>query len=291
MQELHILAPKEQRKLLLTPFHRWTFADLSDWCCFYRVNGNYLLRFPELADFTIDSHTLDVHCTPTPNVSSATITQLYLNQILPVVQSKSGELVFHASAIVADGLAIAFVGITGRGKSTLTASFSNNGFQFLADDGLLIKRLEADYHALPSHASLRLWEDSQAAVLGTTAKPEDPLEYTSKLRFPASHEMPHYNKSCRIRRIYFLGDLETSKIEFRKLSPQEAMVELIKHSFLLDIDDRKTMATHFDAVSKLSTLDVFYRLDYPRNYDELANVRSQILVHAMLDSNRSASTA
>ena len=289
--KLKMSDPKVQQELLSAPFHRWSSEDGSDWCFFYRFDSEYLLRFPDLADFSINSPTLDIMCSPVPGVSGAVLTQLYFNQILPLVQSHSGELVFHASAIVIDELAIAFVGVSGRGKSTLAASFSSNDYKFLTDDGLLVKRVGGVYQVNPSHPSIRLWEDSQAAILGTDAQSEAPLDYTSKLRFPASDKILHYDKPCPLHRVYFLGDSETSEITFTKLSPQEAMVELIKHSFILDVVDRKIMAKHFDAISKISSLDNFYRLDYPRNYDELANVRRIILEHAGLSNKKLASNA
>ena len=94
--KLRMSDPKVQQELLSAPFHRWSSEDGSDWCFFYRFDSEYLLRFPDLADFSINSPTLDIMCSPVPGVSGAVLTQLYFNQILPLVQSHSGELVFHA---------------------------------------------------------------------------------------------------------------------------------------------------------------------------------------------------
>lgn len=272
--------------MLLEPYHTWTVANEPDWCRFYRVDNDYLLRFPDLADFKIDFESSTVGCWPAPNVLGATINQLYLNQVVPLVQSRKSKLVFHGGAVVVEDSAIAFVGASGRGKSTLTASFSVNGYPFLTDDGLLIKQNEGQYFVAPSHASVRLWDDSQMAVLGAEAKSEDPLDYTPKLRFPANNNMVHHQNLCKLHKIYFLGDpdsrsqLVNKEIKFTKLSPQRALVELIKHSFLLDIADKKMLTAHFHELSKLSTSAIFFQLDYPRDYAELSNVRAAILQHA-----------
>jgi hypothetical protein len=69
------------------------------WTEFHRANGGYLLRFPELGDFQVSADGLTVTCFPAPRVSDATSEHLYLNQVLPLVLSKLGKLVFHASAV------------------------------------------------------------------------------------------------------------------------------------------------------------------------------------------------
>lgn len=284
VDELLIEATREQPELAPAPFHKWSDANDTDWCRFYRVDNDYLLRFPDLADFKIDSESSAVRCWPAPNAAMATINQIYLNQVVPLVQSRKAKLVFHGGAIVANDLAIAFVGVSGRGKSTLTASFANNGFPFLTDDGLLVKHISDNYFVAPSHASIRLWDDSHMAVLGPKAESEAPLDHTPKLRFPANRTMAHHQNLCKLHRIYFLGDPdangECSEIKITRLSAQRALVELIKNSFLLDIEDKKMLTFHFDELSKLSTRGIFYQLDYPRDYAELATVRQSIINHA-----------
>ncbi len=284
VDELYIDATREQAAFSFEPFHKWADANATDWCRFYRVDNDYLLRFPDLADFKIDSESSAVRCWPAPNVAIATIKQIYLNQVVPLVQSRRAKLVFHGSAVVIDEQAIAFVGVSGRGKSTLAASFSSNGHPFLTDDGLLIKLIGTNYFVAPSHPSIRLWDDSQMAVLGAEAASEDPLDYTPKLRFPAGNKMAHHQNLCKLHRIYFLGDPDSdcTDIKFTKLSHQRALVELIKNSFLLDIEDKKMLTSHFDELSKMSSLGIFYQLDYPRNYAELATVRQLVLNHAGL---------
>ena len=105
-----------QRPFGPTPFHTWAFPDGTLWTEFYRVGGGYLLRFPELADFEVAAEGREVTCFPVPEVSEATSQHLYLNQVLPLVLSKLGKLVFHASAVEVAGGAIAFAGRVGSGQ-------------------------------------------------------------------------------------------------------------------------------------------------------------------------------
>lgn len=263
-----------------SPFHRWTFPDGTLWTEFYRAGGGYLLRFPDLADFEISADGFGVACFPVPGVVEATVQHLYLNQVLPLVLSKQGKLVFHASAVEAGQGAIAFVGESGRGKSTLAASFAVSGHRFLTDDGLVLEPIGTGYEVLPSHPSIRLWDDSESALIPPTAGRAPPVSYTSKARFLAGAELIFCAESRPLRRVFFLGDGSAPAIELSALTPAQALVEWVKHSFLLDIEERPRLASHFDQVAALAHQPIHYRLDYPRRFYDLALVRRAIVEHA-----------
>ena len=170
------------------PFHVWSFPDGTVWTYFYRNGSDYLLRFPDLADFEVSADGHSVRCWPVPGISEYTVDHLYLNQVLPLVLSRQGKFVFHASAIEAGSGALVFMGESGRGKSTLAASFATHGFRFLTDDGLLVEEANGGYRVLPSHPSIRLWEDSEDALVAEEVPIAPPVQYTSKARFLASRE-------------------------------------------------------------------------------------------------------
>jgi hypothetical protein len=266
--------------LAIPPFHAWVFPDGTLWTEFHRADGGYLLRFPQLADFQVSADADTVTCVPVPEVPEGTARHLYLNQVLPLVLSKLGQLVFHASAVEIGSGAVAFVGESGRGKSTLAASFAVSGCRFLTDDGLVVEPSAESFEALPSHPSIRLWDDSEAALIPPAARRAPPVHYTSKARFLADDELAFCAVPRPLRRVYFLGDGSAERLEMRRLSAAETLVEWVKHSFLLDIEEQPRLASHFDQVAALANRPIHYRLDYPRRFEELAAVRQAILAHA-----------
>ncbi|HRZ06745.1 MAG TPA: hypothetical protein P5102_11455 [Candidatus Competibacteraceae bacterium] len=280
MVELHLQSARLQPPVNHPPFHTWTFRDGTLWTEFHRTNGGYLLRFPNLADFQVSADGLHVTGFPAPEVSKATSQHLYLNQVLPLVLSKLGKLVFHASAVEIGGGAVAFVAESGRGKSTLAASFAVNGFRFLTDDGLVVEPGVDGFAALPSHPSIRLWEDSEDALVPPTARRAPPVQYTAKARFLADEDLAFCDQPRPLQRVYFLGDGRTATLELHRLTPAEAVIEWVKHSFLLDIEEKPRLASHFDQVAKLANQPIHYRLDYPRRFEDLAHVREAIVEHA-----------
>jgi hypothetical protein len=271
---------RRQVPLNALPFHEWAFPDGILWTQFFRTDAGYLLRFPDLADFQVSPDGLAVTCSPAPDVAETTAHHLYLNQVLPLMLSKQGKLVFHASAVeIADG-AVAFVAESGRGKSTLAASFAISGFRFLTDDGLVLEVSGPGYQALPSHPSIRLWEDSEEALIPPGAETAPALEFTSKSRFLAGADIAFCDQPRPLRRVYFLGDGRASGISFQRMSAAEALLEWVRHSFLLDIEEQPLLASHFDEVARLANQPIYYRLDYPRRFEDLVRVRQAIAEHA-----------
>ena len=259
--------------------------DGTPWTRFYRDGADYLLRFVDLADFCVSSDGRAVRCWPVPDVSDESARFLFLNQVMPLALSRQGTLVFHASAVEIDGQAVAFMGESGRGKSTLAASFATNGFRFLTDDGLVVESSEGQWQIAPSQPSIRLWEDSQEALLGEDALTAPPVQYTSKSRFLAGNEIVFCDQPRVLHRVYFLGEGSDQGPIFERLKPGEALIELLRHSFLLDIEERQVLAAHFDELASLVSRPIYYRLDYPRYFEGLATVRQAIIEHARATSD------
>jgi hypothetical protein len=240
-----------------------------------------LLRFPGLADFEVSAGGQSVQGWPVPDVTSPTIEHLYLNQIMPLALSRQGKLVLHGSAVDIAGQGVAFIGESGRGKSTLAASFATEGTHFLTDDGLLMEWVDGRCMILPSHPSIRLWEDSQAALVPDSAALAPAVSFTSKSRFLAGPVIAFCTEARPLRRVFFLGEGDVHVPTIEPLRPAEALIELVKHSFLLDIEARDMLARHFDDLSRLAELPLYFRLDYPRSYEALPAVREAIALHTL----------
>jgi len=275
---MEVRAEQAQQIISDAKYHEWTLTDGRLWTQFHRSDDGFVLRFPDFADYKLDAAANTVRCFPVPGVSSQTIWHLYHNQVLPLALSHQGNMVFHASAVEVGQGAIAFLGVSGKGKSTLAASFASNGFPFLTDDGLLVKHSGAtSWLAMPSQPSIRLWADSQHALVRADAPAAPPLEFTAKGRFLSNEALVHSDQPRALKCIYFLGDGSATNPTFERLSPSDALIELVKHSFLLDIDERQMLATHFDELSALVAEVPCVRLDYTRSFNTLDQVRAYVL--------------
>ena len=272
--DFKVRMPRLQEPLCLEPFFEW-----APWSSFYRVDEGFLLRFHNLADYQVSADGLSVTCFPAPNVSDSTTEHLYLNQVHPLALSKLGQRVFHGSAVEVMGGAVAFLGKSGRGKSTLAGSFATSGYRFLADDGFVLEPVDGAYTVVPGHPSIRLYDDSQQILVDKSAETAPPLDFTSKLRFLAGTELMHCSQPLTLMRAYFLGDGSSQKITFRRLSGTESVLQWIRQSFLLDIEDQPMLGPHFDWVAELANQLPCYYLDYPRRFEDLSRVREAIVEH------------
>lgn len=278
-ETFQLLPPRDQAKIDAEPYADWTLPNGRRWTEFFRLDGAYLLRFPDLADFAVAMDTLEVSCHPAPGVMRGTVEHLYLNQVLPLVLSARGRQVYHASAVAIEGAAVAFLGESGRGKSTLAAAFAVAGTPFLTDDGLVLEHEAGSFHALPSHPSIRLWADSERALVPAGAERAPEVEYTSKARFLAGAALNFCEQPVPLQRAFFLGDGSAQRLRIEPMRPQAAMLELVQNSFILDYQAHARLGSHFEAAASLANQPIHFRLDYPRRFEDLDAVREAIVRH------------
>lgn len=271
-------APKLQGRAKSPPDRVWSFPDGKVWAQFYRIGEGYLIRFPGLADFELSGEPIQVSCHPAPGTSDATAQHLYLNQIVPLVRSQQGEMVYHASAVEVGDAAVVFLGNSGRGKSTLAASFCAASHRFLTDDGLILKRnAQGGFDVLPSHPSLRLYGDSERATVGAGVARALPVQYTNKSRLLAGAELMFCDQPRPLLCAFFLGEGVADDISIAPIVGVEAHMAWVRHSFLLDVEHRPRLAAHFDDVADLAAQPINVSLDFPRRFEDLPAVRQRIL--------------
>jgi hypothetical protein len=268
----------EQRPVDEPDFSRWRSVEGEVVASFHRLPQGYLLRFIGRADFVADIEGQTVTCRPVPGNSARAIEDLYLNQVVPLLAGHAGELVIHASGNVVGAAAVAFVGRTGRGKSTLAASMARSGSPFLSDDGLVLRRTGGEYWAHPNRASFRLWADSVQEILPDEGA--DGVAEETKTRVAASEALPFRDSAAPLRALYVLGPGDAADVSIARMTVRDAHAELVNHSFFLDADDRARMARHFEAIAQLAELVPAFALDYPREYEGLPGVVRALRRHA-----------
>lgn len=245
-----------------------------------RKTDGYLLRFPNLADFIISEDGLCIDIWPEPGVNEDTYRHLLLDQVLPRLLSYQGRLVLHASAVDMHGQAIAFVGESGHGKSTLAASLHMAGFPLLTDDGLVLTKGEDGVLALPTYTSLRLWPDAVAGLFAETPALAPMAHYSSKQRVLMADAERAANQLLPLAALYVLApetEANDSAITLTRLSARDACMAIISNSFQLDPTDKGRAAALFNAASDIAHCLPVFSLNYPRDFTRLPEVHAAIL--------------
>jgi len=250
-----------------------------------RGRSGYLVKFPGLAVYLISPDGRHVSCSPRGNARPQTVAHLFLTHVLPMALSVRGRLVLHASAVATAHGAIAFLGAAGQGKSTLGASFVRRAFPLIADDGLLIDDDGRSLVVVPSYPEIRLWPDVLSVLDHRRMRLDDVEHRAGKKRLRVDGQSwPFSREPVPVRRIYVIDRTEPSvgagPISIIPARPRDAFIELVKHTYRLDLDDRARLRQEFASIGRIAArAGLVYRLSFPRDLSRLPEVQAAILEH------------
>ncbi len=91
---------------------------------------------------------------------AGTLELLLAGSVYAAIAAINGFLPVHASAVEIGGVAIAFTGAAGAGKSTTVAGLRQRGLPIVADDTVVLDMSGPRPLVLPGHKRLKLWPDS-----------------------------------------------------------------------------------------------------------------------------------
>lgn len=260
--------------------HRYASESREEpWLSIGRSSFEYLLRFPGLADFCLSMSGKTVSCHPAGGVAQETLRHLFLDQVVPMVLQHQHRLVLHAGAVVLPRGAVAFLGASGFGKSTLTASFASRGFPLLTDDCLVLEDWDGSICGVPSYPCLRLWPQNHQKLLTHRTNEDGPVYKFKKRVVLTNGVLPFCTSIVPLRKVYLLSDPMTAgqAISIKPVSASEVFLELVRNSFHLDSLDRQRVVEEVETLSRLSVLPLFSRLDYPRELNQLEELQTRIL--------------
>lgn len=152
---------------------------------------------------------------------------------LPFCSALQGFLIIHASAVQLNDAALAFVGASGAGKSTIATSLLPDGFQFVADDLLPISVAGGGIY-----------------IFGAASD-----QY-------AQQQLP-------LRALHFIErDPALDQPQFTRLGQQEALLALLRHGFG-ELPDTAVWRTQFIVYGRVAREVPAWSLQLPDNRAKL----------------------
>ena len=100
--------------------------------------------------------------------------------LMATLLRQRGLFVLHGSAVAKDGAAVAFLGGSGWGKSTLAAAFAERDYHFLTDDMLVLDMSGERPLVLPGHRFIRLHTDAASRFVEEIDALPTVSSYTTK---------------------------------------------------------------------------------------------------------------
>ena len=266
------------------PYHKWALPDGEPWLDLAKSGDRFFLRFFKYADFILDPEKGSVTCHPTTTATIETVRHLFLNQVMPLLLSKLGKLVLHAGAVSTPLGAAAFVGEAGAGKSTLSAGLGGL-CPVLTDDCLMIEWNDDQVLARGNYPSIRLWPDVLSHFVDVDGKSSKVAQYTAKRMISGQNGRVRYeDRPIPLRRLYILerwgadqSNHHVQPIAITKFRPAEAVIGLLKYTFLLDVDDREQLAQHLQLFKKMVNAGLVRGLSYPSDISLIPAIHEAIL--------------
>jgi hypothetical protein len=264
----------------------------SDWYRYAHADdGSTYVSWRGVGDFLVSGSGDRILWAPDGAAPRESLEVYLLGHALSFALVKAGFEPLHGTAIESGGSAIALLGDSGFGKSTLAASFIVSGCRLLTDDMLVLRSAGASVEAFPGPPRVKLLPDSATHSLGPAARgvPMNPV--TEKEVFPldAASLCSH---PVHLRTIYILApptdvaDQRLPRIE--PMPPGEAFLALVRNTFNRYIDDPARLQRQFLQTSRVLEAVTVRKLSYPRRLAHLADVRAAIMADGGWMARRTA---
>lgn len=243
-------------------------------------NGAVYLRWPHLFEFIVSRDGREIVARQLKDGALESFQAHLLGQVLSFALIKQGFDPFHATAATVGGRAVAFLGDSGYGKSTLAAAFLRTGHTLLTDDVLVLTATPSGFLAHPGPARIKLFPEVAAWVRQdrTTVTPLTPA--TTKLLIPLER-----GQWCRtpvpLAAMYVLSSSRTAgrrnRVAIRRLTGRRACVALLRNAFNVGVTDRVRLAHQIDLVTTIPRWVPIKLVAFPRTLDSLSAASHAIL--------------
>lgn len=260
--------------------------DHNDWIHVHHLSDGWTyLRYDELFEFLVaplGDFILYQFFRP---VSLESFQTYALGRVFSFALVKMGYEPLHAATIVVNGKAVAFLGASTFGKSSLAACFIAAGYPLLTDDTLRLEERDGGYVAFPGPPRLRLMPKIGRLYLsgnddGVVMNPREENAKTPKLVFRLSPSQS-FSSIAPFGAIYSVTPprkvYRKQRIAIASLSPLQALMNVLSftHNDQLAYGDR--LSRQFDSARRLIESVPIRSLAYPRILASLNEVKDAVL--------------
>ncbi len=258
--------------------------DYSDWIHIHETAGGWsYVRYDGNFEFLISPSGDRIFYRLLAEVPLESFQAYALGRIFSFALVKKGYEPLHAATVVVNRRAVAFLGASTFGKSTLAACFVAAGYPLLTDDVLRLEERGAHYIAFPGPPRLKLFRRIARLYLGDVS-PGIPINnkclLAPKCVFPLSAA-----RTCAVPvplgAIYVVTAPRKvhrkQRIAIGSLPPVEALVKVLTFTHNHELTGRDRLARQFDAAWRLTGKAPVRSLSHPRMLSSLPEVKAAIL--------------
>lgn len=191
----------------------------------------------------------------------------------------------HASGIVIDGKALALVGVSGVGKSTLAAAFAAEGHTILTDDVMPLEFKGDVLHAVAGYPHIRLYPNSFKNLKGVPNELPELMSNWDKCYLDlatTSYQFQHGSVPLKV--IYILDwstDNTSGNIKISPVDPSAAVPLLAANTYRNELLNSEMKGNEFHFLSRLASLIPIRKI---QPVDDIASIPR--LLEAILGDNQ-----
>jgi hypothetical protein len=244
--------------------------------------AGYTLRIHSLCDFELDRELrgIQVHLAPDADTELAS---LFMGSVLAVALALKGCCVLHGSAVEVGGRALAFVGASGMGKTTVAAMFCVAGARLVTDDVLRVECRQERAWCFSGSSELRL----RPAAAELAEKLESSVRRDTVDKRFAVRAAPaatgRLGLGAIVAPVWALG---TEKLVIERLRGTDAMLELVRFPRTVGWVDSETARRDFGVLASLAREVPIYRAGLPWGPPFRADVAQALLASIGPDASR-----
>jgi len=205
-----------------------------------------------------------------PNVSLDDIRLEIIHTVINELLILRNVACLHGCVLTKNGITVAFIAPSGKGKSTLAAILVEKNWALVSDDLLLLKIINNKIVAIPSFPTIRLWEES-LNTLGLSYKSKKPIanrqgKYSvdakgAYVEASAQYELTHlyqFDRSCHI-----------NELKLNNIDKKEQFWALLENTFDSEAQNIQADAHRFNLFSQLLSQVTCRKVLFPDNYQLL----------------------
>jgi hypothetical protein len=240
----------------------------------------YQLSYSDGTRFVVDGAAAQIWGTYQPPLTAEDMATYFLGPVLGFVLRRRNTICLHASGVEIHGHAVCFCGDAGYGKSTTAAALALRGLPVLAEDVVALEETGGGFDAVPGYPRVCLWPESVRILLGredalpklTPVWEKRFLELDGRRAKFAAVKLP-------LGIVYLFAprsdDHGAPRVE--KISPREALLELVQNTYMNWVLDREQRAAEFDTLWRLVQKVVVRRITPHAKPEKLAALCDLIL--------------
>ncbi len=216
--------------------------------------GFFQLSYSDGTEFFLDAEAELVWGSYSPPLTIEDLATYLLGPVMGFVLRRRGVTPLHASAVRIGDAAVAIAGDAGAGKSTTAAALALRGAAGLCEDIAALHEAEGKFYVEPGYPRMCLWPDAVEKLLGSKdALPNLTPTWNKKFLGLDGVRAKFEPFRMPLGTTYLLGARSEEEMAPRieEISAREALLDLVRNTYMNLFLTREQRATEFELLSRL----------------------------------------